>query len=158
MCWPCSTQHLGSTSGNGYVGQLKGTSFAAPYVAGIAALIKASKPGITAEQIKNRIIATADGSVGTGSGNGVVNPFRAVTAIGDFDASPAPSKQPVAQPIDIGGPPPIDHHARTIGGLVAAVTLGAALLVVFGGVVTPLGKRRGWKPGRAAPIRDDSDE
>lgn len=147
--------NITSTSGVGYVGQLQGTSFAAPYVAGIAALIKSDKPDITAEQIKNRIVATADGSVGAGSGNGVVNPFQAVTAIGDFKASPAPSKRPVAQPIDIGGPPPIDHHARTVGGLVAAITLGAALLVVFAGVVTPIGIRRGWKPGRAAPIRDE---
>lgn len=148
-----------STSGNGYVGRLQGTSYSAPYVAGIAALIKASKPDITAEQIKNRIIATADGSVGTGSGNGVVNPFQAVTAIGDFKATPAPSRQAVAQPIDIGGPPPVDHHARTVGGLVAATTLGLALLVVFGGVVAPIGARRGWRPGRAAPIRDaDSEE
>jgi membrane-anchored mycosin MYCP len=147
-----------STSGDGYVGRLQGTSFAAPYVAGIAALIKASKPGITAQQIKNRIIATADGSVGSGSGNGVVNPFLAVTAIGDFNASPTPSNRPVAQPIDIGGPPPIDHRARKIGGLVAAGTLGAALLVVFGGVVAPIGARRGWRPGRAAPIRDNDSE
>lgn len=147
-----------STSGNGYVGRLQGTSYASPYVAGIAALIKSNMPDITAEQIKNRIIATADGSVGAGSGNGVVNPLQAVSAIGDFKASPSPTKRAVAQPIDIGGPPPVDHHARTIGGLVAAVTLGMALLVVFGGVVAPIGARRGWRPGRAAPIRDDESE
>jgi type VII secretion-associated serine protease mycosin len=147
-----------STSGDAYAGRLRGTSFATPYVAGIAALVKASKPGISAQQLKNRIIGTADGSVGAGSGSGIVNTFQAVTAIGDFNAGPAPPKRPVAQPIDIGGPPPVDHRARRIGGLVAACTLGVALLVIFGGVVAPFGARRGWRPGRAAPIRDWSED
>ena len=146
-----------STAADGYFWPVKGTSYSAPYVAGVAALIKSAKPDLTAQQIKNRIIATADGSIGTGSGGGVVNTYDAVTALGDFSATPAPSRQPVAQPIDIGGPRPVDHRARKIGGLVAAGTLGLALLVIFGGVVTPIGIRRGWRPGRAAPIRDDSE-
>ncbi|MBI3649691.1 MAG: S8 family serine peptidase [Acidobacteria bacterium] len=38
----------------------EGTSFAAPYVTGIAALLAAREPSLTAAQIKQRIIATAE--------------------------------------------------------------------------------------------------
>jgi type VII secretion-associated serine protease mycosin len=147
-----------STVANGYVGQLEGTSFAAPYVAGVAALVKSAHPALTSRQIKNRLIGTANGSLGNGSGSGIINPYQAVTAIGDHQATPAPPQQTVARRIDIGGPRPVDHRAREIGALVAAGTIGAALLVVFGGVVAPIGARRGWRPGRLAPLRDDSDD
>ena len=151
-------QDIISTGGDGYIGQLEGTSFAAPYVTGVAALIKSAHPELTSQQIKNRLIGTANGSLGNGSGSGIINPYHAVTAIGDFQETPAPSQQTVARRIDIGGPPPVDHRAREIGALVAAGTIGVALLVVFGGIVTPIGARRGWRPGRAAPIRDDSND
>jgi type VII secretion-associated serine protease mycosin len=143
-----------STRGVGYVGQLQGTSFAAPYVAGVAALIKSYKPGLTATQIRNRIINTADGNVGVGSGNGMVNPLRAVTTI-NGDSAPARRPTVNVQPIVLGGPAPVDHRSRTIGGVVAAIAMGVSVLVVFAGVVAPMGRRRGWRPGRAAPIMDD---
>jgi type VII secretion-associated serine protease mycosin len=145
-----------STQSNGYIGGLNGTSYAAPYVTGVAALIKSEKPNLTSRQIINRIVATADSNMVAGSGAGMVNPLRAVTALIDDNASPTATRQAGAQPIDIGGPPPVDHRSRQIGGLLAAGTIGMALLVVFGGVVAPLGARRKWKPGRAAPLPDDS--
>jgi hypothetical protein len=45
-----------------YAGGLSfnGTSFAAPHVTGIAALVAAKEPGLTPEQIKTRIIETAE--------------------------------------------------------------------------------------------------
>lgn len=146
-----------STCGDGYVGDLQGTSFSAPYVTGVAALIKASKPSLTDQQIKQRIIATADGSIGDGSGEGVVDPHAAVTDLVSGSTSPK-TTQVEAQPIDIGGPAPVDHHTRDLGALIAAGTIGAALLVVFGGVVVPLGRRRGWRPGRAVPPGDGPPE
>jgi membrane-anchored mycosin MYCP len=137
-----------STYGGGYMGQLQGTSFATPYVAGVAALIKSKMPQKTPRQIINRIIRTADGNIGVGSGAGMVNPVHALTDLGDDNVVPAPPSAANALPVDIGGPAPVDHHARTIGGLVAAIAIGAALLVVFAGVITPFGRRRGWRPGR----------
>jgi membrane-anchored mycosin MYCP len=145
-----------SIQAGGYIGGLDGTSYAAPYVTGVAALIKSEKPDLTSQQIINRIVSTADTNMVAGSGAGMVNPLQAVTALGDGNASPTTTQQAGAQPIDIGGPPPVDHRSREIGGLVAAATIGVALLVVFGGVVAPLGARRRWKPGRAAPIQNDS--
>ncbi|MCO6011760.1 S8 family serine peptidase [Actinoallomurus purpureus] len=138
-----------STSGNGYVGGLRGTSYSTPYVAGVAALVKASKPDLTAPQLMQRIIATADRSIGTGSGAGMVNPHEAVTALVSGTAGPSASQRAGAQPIDIGGPPTIDHRTRDLGALIAVCAIGGALLVAFAGVIVPLGARRGWRPGRA---------
>jgi type VII secretion-associated serine protease mycosin len=144
-----------STTGDGYVGGLQGTSFSAPYVTGVAALIKASHPKLTYQQIMNRIIRTADGG-SAGSGAGMVNPYAAVTALDIDNGRPA---APVnVQPIDIGGPPPVDHRTRNMGALIAAGTTGAALLVLFGGVVAPLGARRRWRPGRVEPPPGDDGE
>lgn len=137
-------------------GDLQGTSYAAPYVTGVAALIESKMPGKTPQQIINRIKRTADGSEGKGSGAGMVNPSRALTDLGNDDIVPTQAPVVEAQPADIGGPAPVDHHSRTIGGLVAAVTLGLALLAVFAGVVTPLGIRRNWRPGSVVLPANDA--
>jgi type VII secretion-associated serine protease mycosin len=75
-----------------------GTSFAAPYVAGVAALIRAYDPGLSAAQIAERITSTADHPAGGRDnevGYGVVNPARAVSALlggsGALAASPGAS-------------------------------------------------------------------
>lgn len=140
-----------STCGDGYIGSLQGTSYAAPYVTGVAALVKANRPGLTAQQIKHRIVATADGSMGAGSGGGMVNPYEAVTALVSDSSSPKPTRTAALAPIDIGGPPPVDRRTRHLGALIAAGAVGGVLLVLFAGIVVPLGSRRGWRPGRAAP-------
>lgn len=44
----------------GYVGDMTGTSLAAPLVSGVAALIKSVRPSWTAQQIRERILSTAD--------------------------------------------------------------------------------------------------
>ncbi|MEV6164355.1 type VII secretion-associated serine protease mycosin [Streptomyces sp. NPDC052052] len=82
-----------------------GTSFSAPYVAGVAALMRAKYPQWTAAQIVARIEQTAERSV-TGHddfvGWGVVDPVRALS--GDDapqDAphpDPAPSRAPAPEP------------------------------------------------------------
>ncbi|MBI3522196.1 MAG: S8 family serine peptidase [Chloroflexi bacterium] len=63
---------------------LSGTSQAAPFVAGAAALVMSADPTLTAKQVSDRLKATADdlGTAGADSafGAGRVNAFRAVTA------------------------------------------------------------------------------
>ena len=59
-----------------------GTSFSAAYVSGVAALVRAKYPGLTAHQIINRILQTAHNpprGVDNQVGYGVVDPVAALT-------------------------------------------------------------------------------
>ncbi|TDD25135.1 S8 family serine peptidase [Nonomuraea diastatica] len=138
--------------GLGYKRDLKGTSFATPYVAGTAALVRSRFPQLTQEQVRRRIIATAEGTTGTGSGAGMVNPVLAVTAVLPYEDADAPvvaEPPPTALPADaIAKVPPRDETAIGIsmamgaGAMVAIAVAGALALLI------PLGRRRGWRPGR----------
>jgi membrane-anchored mycosin MYCP len=58
-----------------------GTSFAAAFVSGVVALVRSAHPGLSAAQVVARIEATARGAAGPGTGHGMVDPVRAVTAV-----------------------------------------------------------------------------
>lgn len=87
-----------------------GTSFSTPYVTGTAALVRAAFPKMSAAQVRDRIIVTADApprSVPDPKyGYGIINPFLAVTTVGPdtvpvaitrrAEPLPAPSAAPVA--------------------------------------------------------------
>ncbi|MBU3750808.1 MAG: type VII secretion-associated serine protease mycosin [Mycobacterium sp.] len=116
-----------------------GTSFSAAYVSGVAALVRAKYPQLTAHQVINRILQTAHNpprGVDNQVGYGVVDPVAALT----FDV---PAGDPVAA--DAGTrvltppppPPPPDHRARTVAVVFAAmVTVGVVLVrVVAKGLV-----------------------
>src|SRR5207237_1430911 len=66
-----------------------GTSFAAAFVSGVVALVRSAHPGLNAAQVVARIEATAHGATGPGTGHGLVDPVRAVTAV-------LPAEQPRA--------------------------------------------------------------
>lgn len=74
---------------------LDGTSFAAPWVAGLAALLKERFPQLTAAQVVDRILATARRPAGGRSalqvGRGVVDPMAALTAVPDV-LPPGPAR------------------------------------------------------------------
>ncbi|ALG13855.1 type VII secretion-associated serine protease mycosin [Kibdelosporangium phytohabitans] len=66
--------------------EIQGTSFAAPYVAGLAALIRERFPTLTARQVMNRIKMTAQHPAAPGGrdnlvGYGMINPIAALTAM-----------------------------------------------------------------------------
>jgi membrane-anchored mycosin MYCP len=133
--------------GPGYAQEdLSGTSFAAAFVSGVAALVQARYPELNAGQVVARIVATADGSTGPGTGNGLVNPVEAVTAIlgGTSAQSPSPS---AAGPVSVSRTLPPDRTARPALEVTAG-SLGAAVLVVLGVVVFRGGRRRRWQAGR----------
>ena len=128
----------------------EGTSFAAPFVSGVAALIlQAYDKKLTPVQVKRRIELTADHPgrdlPDPSFGWGVVNPYEAVTAIlSDETARPTPSRGPAIDPI--AAPPPPDDTARNVA---LGVAGGAVLVALFtlGGVATVRrGRERGWQP------------
>lgn len=123
-----------------------GTSLAAPYVAGTAALIRSFNPKLTYEQVKQRIETTADGAQAQGTGSGVVNPLRAVTTVGTGD----PNTTPVAagaQRVSIDQPPREDVLGRNLALSIAAGTLVIAAIVGAAAIVVPAARRRNWRPG-----------
>jgi hypothetical protein len=134
--------------GGGFSPQNNGTSFAAAFVSGEAALIRSAARGMTAAQVVNRIESTADGTTGAHSGAGIINPVQAVTAVLPSQTTPASA---AGQPVSIPALPHANSFARTVAVSVAAGGFAAALLVVVIAVVLPRGRRRGWRPGRIDP-------
>ncbi|MEO3873641.1 S8 family serine peptidase [Nonomuraea sp. B12E4] len=140
--------------GRSYMRGLQGTSFAAPYVAGTAALVRSRFPDLTREQVRQRIIATADGTVGAGSGTGMVNPVLALTAVLPYEAVNAPvvaEPPPAALPVGaIAKVPPRDENAFGVSLAVAGATLVAIMVAGALALLVPLGRRRGWRAGRVS--------
>ena len=131
---------------------LTGTSYATPFVSGVAALVRSRYPRLSARQVVARIEATADGGAGPGTGNGLVNPVEAVTAILGGGSAPSPSPS-AAGPVSVSRTLPPDRTARSALE-VAGGSLGVAALVAIGAVVGREGRRRRWRAGRE---RDSAD-
>lgn len=139
----------------GDTGTFQGTSFASPYVAGVAALVRATHPTWSAAQVIERIKETAHAPGGGWNpyvGYGIVDPLAAVTA----DLPPAQARGdgnnvamgrteqlPVPAP-----PPPVDHTARNAALIAAAVIAGLLVLGLLG--AAPL-RRMMDKPERLGP-------
>jgi membrane-anchored mycosin MYCP len=71
---------------NNQPGPIQGTSFAAPYVAGVVALVRSRFPNLTARQVMDRVEATAQHPSGPGGRNnqigyGIIDPVAALTAV-----------------------------------------------------------------------------
>jgi membrane-anchored mycosin MYCP len=74
------------TVDNGKQVEMQGTSFAAPYVAGVVALVRSHFPTLSARQVMTRIEATAQHPSGPGGRNnqvgyGIIDPVAALTAV-----------------------------------------------------------------------------
>ncbi|MFE9678630.1 type VII secretion-associated serine protease mycosin [Streptomyces sp. NPDC006259] len=110
-----------------------GTSFSAPYVAGVAALIKARHPDWTAAQVVAQIEQTAERTIAGHDrlvGWGVVDPVRALTEDDHPIESPSPqggltrAQAPTAAKFQVGETPD-ERNAR----LATYVAVAAAVLV-----------------------------
>ncbi|WP_181777116.1 type VII secretion-associated serine protease mycosin [Amycolatopsis pittospori] len=138
--------------GNGEPGLIQGTSFAAPYVAGVAALVRAKFQGLSARDVMNRIKATAQHPAAPGGrdnfvGFGVIDPIAALTAIVPSEADKAKAVQlPANLPPsnDRDSTPMIVALAGTGGGLVA-------LLVTLFVVHSVRRNKPTASPGRKTP-------
>ena len=110
-----------------------GTSFSAAYVSGVAALVRAKYPGLSAHQIISRMLQTAHNpprGVDNQVGYGVIDPVAALT----FDVPAGERLPPAAQSRVITPPAPApapDHRARTVALVFAAVVAGAIALTAL---------------------------
>jgi type VII secretion-associated serine protease mycosin len=118
-----------------------GTSFAAAFVSGVVALVRSAHPGLNAAQVVARIEATAHGGKGPGTGHGMVDPVRAVTAVLPAEQASAASSQASAAPSGIS--------TRTVA--LAAIAGAFGLVVVVLTAVLVIRRRQGTGPsGRHA--------
>ncbi|MEZ0108674.1 membrane-anchored mycosin MYCP [Catenulispora sp. EB89] len=136
-----------------YILSGEGTSYASAFVAGTAALILAVHPGLTPDQLIQRIEATAD-RPNTGYlpdpriGWGVVNPYRAVTA--ELPDKPTAAAPTTANANAMTLPVARSAHADPVkrGAVLAVIGAGVLALAVPGAAAAVRGgRRRGWKPG-----------
>lgn len=153
---------LACTRETGY-SQFSGTSVAAGIVAGAAALVREAWPRMSQAEVVRQLESTADPAAGGVSGpefgNGVVDPYRAVT-----ERITGGSPHRVA-----GVPAPhVDPRARaaqhwwswttTTALMVAGVIAFLVVLFVVAAAVVPRGQRRGWRVTRARPAATTLDE
>jgi membrane-anchored mycosin MYCP len=137
-----------STAPGGYsVNDLNGTSFATAFVSGVAALVRSRYPSLSVPGVVDRIEETANGSAGPGTGDGLVDPLQAVTAILPPAATQSTSPTPGPQAVAVDRAPPPDVGAQRTALAVAAITLGLAGLIAIGAVVIRQGRRRRWRAG-----------
>ena len=105
-----------------------GTSFSAAYVSGVAALVRAKYPGLSAHQVINRILQTAHNpprGVDNQVGYGVVDPVAALTFdVPAGDRLPPAAQSRVIKPVLPPAPP--DHRARDV----ALVFAGVVVVVI----------------------------
>jgi type VII secretion-associated serine protease mycosin len=135
--------NIASAWPGGYSPDNQGTSFATAFVSGVAALVRAAFPKLTAAEVVRRIEATADGSTGAHTGAGMVNPVQAISAV-----LPTPSLSPSATPqaVAVARPARADPFTRALALSISGSALAAAALVAVGAVVLPRGRQRRWKP------------
>jgi membrane-anchored mycosin MYCP len=149
-------ENITSTAPGGYsVNDLTGTSYATAFVSGVVALVRARYPNLSGPAVVARIKETADGYTGPGTGDGLVNPVQAVTAILAPADAQIPSPTPRPQPVSVDQAPPPDLAAQRTAMEIAAATLGLAVLVAIGAVVIREGRRRGWRAGSVPAGAED---
>ncbi|MDT0310322.1 type VII secretion-associated serine protease mycosin [Streptomyces sp. DSM 44917] len=131
-----------------------GTSFAAPFVSGVAALVRAEHPDWTAEQVSAHLRQTAERAVPGPDpylGWGVVDPVRALTEdAGTPPDRPVPDEGPAPAPApDVPALAEGETHAdrdRRLGRLV--LLSGAVLTAVLTGTALVLRDARRRRPAR----------
>jgi membrane-anchored mycosin MYCP len=134
---PAGEGLIDSVPGSTDAKPISGTSYAAPVVAGIAALIRSRSPQLSARQVMKRIEDTAH-EPGAGwdprVGEGVVDPLAAVSADDTGGASrPRATASPLVPASAVGTD--VDGRSRTFafGGAAICVGMAAAAMTISTG-------------------------
>ncbi len=133
---------VGSVNQQGRLGPIQGTSFATPLVSGVAALVRARFPELSALEVIKRIQATAHAPAEGWNpyvGYGAVDPVQALTAeVGRTlpPKRPSPAKS-VQLPIPAPTPPP-NNRARDV----ALIGSGAVTSLLVLGMLASFPIRR----------------
>jgi membrane-anchored mycosin MYCP len=139
-----------------------GTSFASPFVAATAALIKQRFPDASPAEVARRIEATTDPAPGGPSGDGgrnpeygfgLLNPYRALTET----LGPVSPAVPGAEMMQAQDPAAVARAARRSEARRASLWMaagGVGLVLVIGVVAVVLrrGRRRDWVPASGEPV------
>ncbi|MCV7378395.1 type VII secretion-associated serine protease mycosin [Mycobacterium alsense] len=123
---------------------LSGTSYAAGYVSGVAALVRSKYPQLTATQVVHRITATAHNGARAPSnvvGAGAVDPVAALTwELPAGNPSGGPAARPVAAPPT---PAPESTTPRTVA---FAGTAALAVVVAIVAAITAIVRKKETTP------------
>jgi type VII secretion-associated serine protease mycosin len=141
--------------GTGLASSKGGTSFAAPYVTGVVALVRAYHPGLSAAQVVHRVEVTADHPPGAlpdpQFGWGVIDPYAAVSAVLP-EEGPQPVVAPSGTPVPLAAAPPTRHDRRpALSYLIAGAAVALAGIIGAVAALVPAGRRRGWRPALRDP-------
>lgn len=119
---------------------INGTSFAAAYVSGAAALVRSKFPNLTSRQVVNRLVSSAHNAARAPSnlvGAGVIDPVAALTwDIPQGDVLPA--QMPIVRVAPPAPPPPDNRLPRLIAFGAGIAAIAAAVIAV-----AVIGMRRG---------------
>ena len=118
-----------------YAPAQNGTSFASAFVAGVVALVRSAHPELSAAQVVARIEATAHGPAGPGTGHGLVDPVRAVTAA-------LPAASPGGGSASTGSTSP-----NTVAVIAGSAGLGVVVVAAVLAVSAVRRRRTGQPPG-----------
>lgn len=125
----------GAAGAAGGASPIQGTSFAAPYVSGLVALVRQRFPKLTADQVMHRIEATAQHPGGPNGrdnkvGFGMIDPIAALTAMVPGEDG---AQRQQASTIPAQLPPPYDGNntAMTVALIGGGSALALLLLTVY---------------------------
>jgi membrane-anchored mycosin MYCP len=153
---------ISTQAGGGVVDGLNGTSYAAAFVTGTAALVLSRDPGMNPHDLANRLYATATPAPGgldsTEYGHGIVNPYSAVV---DLTTGARPGVLPglspsPADPAEVARTAAWSRSGR-LAGTLTGIGILLALVVLAASRALPLGRRRRWRASLAPAVRDNPE-